>query len=1345
MSKYDFDRIGPLVFEEMIQSLCQGIFGSACEIYGSGADGQREITFEGNTNIFGIALTGKTFGQAKYKETKKEKDLTWLKKVIADEFKRFNEKMQNDAIFLPDNYYIFTNVVLTPVKDIGVKDQINKFVKQYSNIIKNIYILGYNEICALLDNNRNVATSYASYLLSGDILMKLFNESEERESEKNQTLFRYIEKEFRDDASSRMEQAGSLIDNQIPLEKIFVDLQATNDGLPNTEIGFAARVINLGNKLLRETNKLDNGFVLLGNAGQGKSTICQFICQIYRALFINHYADKTNDNKINNFIREFHETYNYDITCLRIPIRIVLKEYADWASRQEKIDSSTSVISYILFRIKKKANGNVEDRDFRLLLKSYSWIFVFDGLDEVPASSNRNEILIEISQFISVDLVQAKSDSLFIATSRPQGYNDNFDSIIRQHLQLVEMNDEICIRYLKKLIGLLEVNEDKQTIYLDTLRESLSDEIISKLMRTPLQATIVAILVKTGGKPPKDKYALFLEYYLTILNREKQKRVIETLNSELSWIDDIHYAIAFNLQIESERSSNSAAVLNKIDLMNIINTYIKGKYDLSVTQETINEKTKLLFEIIICRLTFITEIQDDYFGFAIRSIQEFLAANAIVKNRDEKEITEIIRKISCNSYWRNVALFTFGYINKERLHMENYIDSYCNELNGSNLEVTGNSISLAGSWLAFDILRDGVFKSNPRVENKYLTHIAKLLDLSPSIQLLQLSKLSTDLVNKLTRLFIIPKIQLKPLQYNCWYLLGSFLKAGHTQTETIITDNWPIDVVEQNQIITIFLDLKFLSESSSWLINKISILVTNSKIIIRVFPVELEKIAKYLCQTNEMTVNMGHMILSNMLINVGTIPYEISYKIYTQLFGVDVSVILALLGLKKDIFDEDDRNVWKIVKNHNISICKIKTINIEDENCILIRALFEKYNCYTWGAVIDFLLVPSFENLYSLVDSYKTESKEILFDLKKILVSVNWVFEFLFKDTQLMSKPTADIVDSIKDIFDGMTILEKESKIIEQLETKNLRSIQYGDLFRFTRSTINKIDDSEKPEDHNPFVTYSEVVEATQVDFGKLCEYSPLFVSDLLFCAGYCISEHYSDSSPKKHVISNNIIKLYEYYQKNEMRKSPVDIWVRKIFIGMQIEKIFNIHPTSFDFFREFDSLNFKGRNTYSNDQLRSAINNVIYSINQCQSIALLRALPYLIFIFSKTNYSVGELITLNTISKIEVDKISSMGYAEYNLMTYNNDQADAKQIDEWMNMIDFQLNTSIELLIQCIDNSNININIKNSIMVKMYMKIIDSNNILNPKASYQAKIENILLQISANTNTGMEYYKMLQ
>ena len=114
---------------------------------------------------------------------------------------------------------------------------------------------------------------------------------------------------------------------------------------------------------------------------------------------------------------------------------VSLKRYAAWINEQGE-DGNRSVIGYLTNIVGKKTGVAMSIMDFRDLLSGFSWIFFFDGLDEVPASSNRGEVLNQIQLFLEKDMTDVKCDCVVVCTSRQQGYDDAFSKESFSHYQL---------------------------------------------------------------------------------------------------------------------------------------------------------------------------------------------------------------------------------------------------------------------------------------------------------------------------------------------------------------------------------------------------------------------------------------------------------------------------------------------------------------------------------------------------------------------------------------------------------------------------------------------------------------------------------------------------------------------------------------------------------------------------------------------------------------------------------------------------------------------------------------------------------------------------------------------
>ena len=736
--RYDFSKMDADSFEQMVRSLNEGIFGIKCKQYGLGADGQREFVFEGDiTDKAGNHYEGRTIGQVKYKYlTTNKDDFKWLTDEIDGEMAGFQKKEKS---YRPKNYLFFTNIVLTPMKENGLKDKIDHYIEKYKNLVPNIQIMGYDEICTMLDNNRDVATTYASHMLSGDILAALAKQLQ-KEEDYTDCLKIYLSRKFSEEMYTRMDQAGSVTEDRIRIEKVCIDIDAYEKETEE-QFAFAERIFRLGNSVRgykKDTDVLGNpcmerclekseNFVLIGGPGQGKSTICQFVAQIYRACYLRSIGYK--EQRVTDFWEEVQREYGYPVDCARIPFKIVLKDYAAWMKRQGEY-ADTSVLKYMQEQILLLTGETLKIPVIRNMLRQLAWIFLFDGLDEVPESSNRASVLKNIQTFLTLELSEAECDCMVVATTREQGYNNDFDEEKYTHLTVAELSQEMCMRYIDRLFTLIESQTERRNECLEIVREAITDDRIARLMKTPLQATIISILVKSGGKPPHERYALFKEYYETMVRREKQKGVIATLNDHTEWVNELHYLVAQRLQRESEYEDNPSAEISKQDFACLVGAYVEENIDGESDEVDMEKMTDDFIRIITNRLCFLCENREGVYSFTIRTMQEFFAGTYLVKDCSDDDAIKNIEEIAYHSYWRNTLLFALGYIELERKSMDDKIANLCEQMNGrDNLcreDYTSENLVLFGSKLAIDILAENLFRG--KRQNKYVKIAAQLIE-----------------------------------------------------------------------------------------------------------------------------------------------------------------------------------------------------------------------------------------------------------------------------------------------------------------------------------------------------------------------------------------------------------------------------------------------------------------------------------------------------------------------------------------------------------------------------------------------------------------------------------------
>ena len=740
--RFELNRLGSDGFEQMIQSLIQAKERETV-ICGDGPDGQREF-FVRNAQfevVSGQYARGYTVGQVKYKSPDgKEKDWDWLRRNLKNELDGFRQKQEESPEKVPDTYLFFTNLALTPVADSGLRDKAERFVNSYRDVIENIFLYGADDVRSMLDNNRDVAQGYASFILPGDVLIKMHEYLDYLQCQKMEALIEYVRQMFREDAAVHLEQAGGILERSINIRNVYTDLEVKTEGSrENHDKRIAEYLITLGDQPHRREQKDSehpwgvtqlwkkhtSDLLLVGNAGQGKSTVCQYICQIYRACLLKRFSSQEQD-----CVAYFQNTNSPAVPapkCERFPVMVSLKLYAAWIQKQGA-EGNPSVMAYFASLIQKKSASDFQLCDLRSLLRGFSWIFIFDGLDEVPASSNRGEVLNQIHLFRQ-ELSHSSCDSIMIFTSRPQGLDLNNSPIRIRRFSLQEMSKPLCREYLSQLLNALEENSELRERYQAMLLRALEDKTTSRLMTTPLYTAIIVLLVKAGGTPPKKRYKLFQEYCRVVITRELQKELLPLVNGETEWVRELHAKIGFLLQMESENAENAAAELSTSRCKGLIADYL--------TQMEANaSQSDELYRAMVYRLPFLAEVVGDdgetSVLFPLRSIQEYYAAEWLIGFQDDETRLEALSRISVNAYWRNVYLFVNGYYTKSNHRSKQLaLQGICRENNGDVEPEIANpeaqSITLQGSRLALDVLQDEPF-SRPKDWKPYLELAAKLLD-----------------------------------------------------------------------------------------------------------------------------------------------------------------------------------------------------------------------------------------------------------------------------------------------------------------------------------------------------------------------------------------------------------------------------------------------------------------------------------------------------------------------------------------------------------------------------------------------------------------------------------------
>lgn len=1032
---------------------------------------------------------------------------------------------------------------------------------------------------------------------------------------------------------------------------------------------------------------------------------------------------KTNE-KIRTFINDF--TICEKPSCLRCPFKIVLKDFATWIKEQNEKKQSKTVLSFIKHRIEIIGDGIIEIDIIREFLCKVSTLFIFDGLDEVPVTSNRNDVLKEINDFIEIELKNQNADAVILCTTRQQGYTKEFDENTFNHFIVSELSDIDCINYLDRLLTNMETSYDDRQAYLKTLHDAIKDDVTGRLMRTPLQATIMTILVKSGGKPSRNKYNLFKEYYDTIYKRELQKELLPILKDHKRNIDDIHALLGFELQVKSEGSDNPSALFESHEFQSLIRMYLKEKEE----WEEIDIESFIIkiTNAVTDRLVFIGEIQDNKIGFIIRSLQEYFAANYII-NFGDSIVIKNITDISSSSYWRNTFLFAVSGLHNTKNHLIDQVYLQCERLNGNeddiNIPSIYNTIFL-GSWLALEILSEGIFSDSPKNRNRFVRLLEKLFIYCNTGDLSKIEYLPIDTVKELIILKYINETLLSDKSYIGKYasfkLAFALIKNNNFQPYVfeILAKSWNDDYEFE------LIELMHNSENSDsiFFMEKLygAVLKDGYFKYVNFFKDDFNNECKI---TQKLVTHFGGDILF-----IGRI-LEISFlTMLDQIIEGEKYNIFDLYNeiIGSDCFSSDKEYVWSILdrdyKTERIEIVKgyslsIFLINSDNYHLDYFSELFDKYSLTYLLSYIQFIKYPNNLNLLDLCNHLKDMGN-------------NFIFNILFKSSKIwlfeeISSISSDIfqidglIQSIKnnEFGDYSDWLLSENRIIKELD--------YKLIFKYYRLS------------HRSSNTKAEILNSFHSKFfDELQNEEPnLFKIEFLKIFGWSFGERFNRISTfiPSAIVNETVLRILNYINIRSLNRSQ--LYTLRIALFTYLKnidpgEIKRINSAIFDIF-EISSYDEPNRNVRRIDVL--VFENCINYYNSCLAIGKCSSIEKLILYLIYNNNDLG----LDQVNLLQF-KCSEIGSEEsiYKIiLKLISSKIDIRDIGLIVRI--FNENTDSILIFEVVTKLFLNVKLTENwcieFFIKMYVSIIMQN---HPDISILKNIELYLKYANESKMTNM-------
>nr|WP_157553963.1 hypothetical protein [Herbidospora sakaeratensis] len=725
---YDLARLGPREFEHLTQALCVAALGEKVQIYGDGADGGRDAAVQGrihwNPEIDeGATETwhGYTVVQAKFRQRPADPaaNLKWLLGEVRREMTTWANNRRGHP--LPDYLLIATNVTLSPTAGGGIDrahDEISAALRSFGINLRGWRIWHYDTFRALLDAHRDVRVRYGGFLTSGDVLARLHLWLDRKNDKLGELLTAHTIKDMMAQQYVRLGKAGDNSDDKLALDSIGIDLPAVAGGHSirgrvGREVMAAEYILLQGNRVVDFTE--DSSHILVfGGPGQGKSTLTQMVCQAYRVALLKDAVLGPEPRRLRSRLAAHFDDLGLPTPRnLRWPIRVVLSDYGD----QLAANPSLSLMRYIMQRVLTAASFDVFKVGLNDWLGAWPWLIVLDGMDEVVSPTIRERASAGVRDFL-IEAGVVKADVLVVITTRPQGYLGEFRSADYRTVQLSDLEPDEALSYARKLTALrLGDDPDLEQQVNHRLAESTKESETSRLMRTPLQVTIMTLLLERRQRVPANRYQLFHAYFDTIYARELNKpttlgRFLEDYRSD---VEAIHESVALELQRQAERVVEHEGALPSADVRRHAFERLRSEGN---DEEQALKLAKLVEVAAVHRLVMLVPYGDNGVGFEIRSLREYLAARALTRGEGAQVLAHL-RPLVPSAHWRNTWLLAAGRLFTDREGLREQVISLLREFDNRDLM---SWLIRAGAELATELLGDDLAIKSPQYRRLLADH-----------------------------------------------------------------------------------------------------------------------------------------------------------------------------------------------------------------------------------------------------------------------------------------------------------------------------------------------------------------------------------------------------------------------------------------------------------------------------------------------------------------------------------------------------------------------------------------------------------------------------------------------
>ncbi|MES9902609.1 MAG: SUMF1/EgtB/PvdO family nonheme iron enzyme [Sedimenticola sp.] len=445
-----------------------------------------------------------------------------------------------------------------------------------------------------------------------------------------------------------------------------------------------------GHDLLLERLNRDSLY-LPGAPGAGKSTFCNWVCQVVTSHSIPSDTHEVAD--------EYQEHLPDDLLG-RLPILCRLREFAGHMDCcRDQGDWSRAQLEDALCRwLEVKRPDGLTGELFLDHLKRGNCLLIIDGFDEVPPSDKHNGKVVYPRAALLSGLKRAlphwiESGNRILLTSRPYGLNPaEQKQLSLDERKLAHLTDDLQQLFIRRWFQAADRKEggNKGEGLLQQLKARAD---LAELRNNPMLLTALCVKYDQGKRLPKDIHDLYSAVVNQVLHSRYlgQEKEVDGVRRRLGVVAQVMQRGA---EVEKPRTLPTAEIpLDEVDQALI--AYARSNPQTEGSEAAAVEKR----EDLLSRSGLLLPAADKKAEFYHLSFQDFLAAERFV--RAKESVSKLVEDHAKTPQWRQMLLFLFANL-ANRDDLESALEAFAvlgEQLDDNSLQESPHPAILLGDCL----------------------------------------------------------------------------------------------------------------------------------------------------------------------------------------------------------------------------------------------------------------------------------------------------------------------------------------------------------------------------------------------------------------------------------------------------------------------------------------------------------------------------------------------------------------------------------------------------------------------------------------------------------------------